>query len=1124
MNSNSPELPTEAWTRLKEVLERFENAWKRGERPTLDDYLRGAAPAERHALLVELVQEDMHYRLEVGEAPRVEFYFDRFPELGGNPAVALDLIAAEYEQRRRREPALTSGEYDQRFPQWRPELVGRLNALPLHKVDPRQATEATAGTCIPLSNAETMSPAVAEACSLPLGEHISLAGAGNRDAIPGYEILKELGRGGMGVIYQARQLQLDRLVALKMILAGAHAGVEDLKRFRTEAESVARLQHPNIVQIYEVGESAGRPFFSLEFVAGGGLDRRLNGTPLPAGQAAALVATLARAIHAAHQRGIVHRDLKPANVLLTADGVPKITDFGLAKKLDDAASQTASGAVMGTPSYMAPEQAGGKSKEIGPAADVYALGAILYECLTGRPPFKAATALDTLMQVLSEEPVPPSRLALKVPPDLETICLKSLHKEPAKRYPSAETLADDLGRFLNNKPILARPVGRPERAWRWCMRNKAVASALAAAILILILGTGVSTGFAFWALDNARQARESARVAESREQEVRQEQEKTRQAFQAEARRRRQARQAWDALSGAVVSDLLARRKELEPEQKAFLEQALVQQEEFARDVGDDAESLLGAADGSLGVGNIQHRLRRDVEAEKAFRAAVALYERLKTSDPATALYRQRQVAALNNLGNLLQETDRPKEADEVLDRARKLAGEQTGGPQESLNALRALMNQALNREENDDLAGARARYQEVLNGLAKAEAGPAISEAALQLLGQCRTNLGSVLNELGRNPEAEEVLRKGIATTRLLIKHYPREAGYRSGLAKALHNYGSALEGNSKLPNAENAFREALQVEKALVEDYPGVPEHLIDLAKHADSLATCLRRSGQLRDAEALYREALVAATTAAKGRPTAIEFRNVEAGVRENLATLLAESGRPTEAEPAMREAVACWQGLARDFPNNPLLPLRVAGARTSLGQMLLVPGKYEAALAELDAVVRALEELQNRGPAPSGIERRLAWALAARAKAKMGLRRFANALTDCERGLKLNEPAKRLPLEFSRATCKAQTGKAAEAVEFLERIRKESGIPGWLLVESAQVFALGAAAAKEDPARTDRLAGQAIAQLREAAKVGLLKGSTAAEQLAKDPDLAGIHDRPDFHALLQVLRAN
>jgi tRNA A-37 threonylcarbamoyl transferase component Bud32 len=318
-------------------------------------------------------------------------------------------------------------------------------------------------------------------------------------APPGYEVLGELGRGGMGVVYKARQTGLQRIVALKMILSAGHAGAAERARFRTEAEAIARLQHPNIVSVFEVGEHEGRPFFSLELCPGGSLDRKLAGTPLPPREAARLVEVLARAMHAAHQANVIHRDLKPANVLLSADGTPKITDFGLAKKLDDGANPTVTGAVMGTPSYMAPEQAEGK-KDVGPAADVYSLGAILYECLTGRPPFKAPTALDTLMQVVADEPVPPSRLLRRVPFDLETICLKCLQKSPARRYDSAKALAEDLARFLEGRPILARRPSLLVQARYWCRRPERVRDAgtvlLVGTVLTLIPRT--AQGLVLW--------------------------------------------------------------------------------------------------------------------------------------------------------------------------------------------------------------------------------------------------------------------------------------------------------------------------------------------------------------------------------------------------------------------------------------------------------------------------------------------------------------------------------------------------------------------------------------------------------------------------------------------------
>src|SRR5262249_26441372 len=307
-------------------------------------------------------------------------------------------------------------------------------------------------------------------------------------AVPGYEVITELGRGGMGVVYQARQCSLKRPVALKMILAGLHADSTARVRFRTEAEAVARLSHPNIVQSYEVGEHDGRPFLSLEYVDGGSLLRKVAGTAQPEGEAARLVETLARAVHYTHQHGVLHRDLKPNNVVLTADGTPKITDFGLAKVLDADLGPTRTETLLGTPSYMAPEQAAGDGRKVGTSADVYSLGAIFYELLTGRAPFQADTPLSTLEQVRTQEPVPPRRRRPSVSVDLETICLRCLEKEPGKRYPTALALADDLHRFLQGQPIRARPVPVWQRLWRAARRDPArVARALAAATMACLL-------------------------------------------------------------------------------------------------------------------------------------------------------------------------------------------------------------------------------------------------------------------------------------------------------------------------------------------------------------------------------------------------------------------------------------------------------------------------------------------------------------------------------------------------------------------------------------------------------------------------------------------------------------
>jgi eukaryotic-like serine/threonine-protein kinase len=292
-------------------------------------------------------------------------------------------------------------------------------------------------------------------------------------SVPGYDVLERVGGGGQGEVYRARQHRPERIVAMKMLPAGP-VGRERLARFRAEADAVARLQHPNVVQIHAVGEQDGRPYLVLEFCAGGALADHLAGAPQPPRDAAALVETLARAIHTAHEAGVVHRDLKPQNVLLAADGTPKIADFGLAKRFDDS-GPTQTLAVLGTPAYMAPEQAAGETKSVGPAADVYALGAILYELLTGRPPFQAATSLEMLERVKGEDPISPRRLRRGTPRDIETICLKCLQKEPARRYRSAAELAEDLRRFQVGEPIRARRAPAGQRILRWVRRRRAVA-------------------------------------------------------------------------------------------------------------------------------------------------------------------------------------------------------------------------------------------------------------------------------------------------------------------------------------------------------------------------------------------------------------------------------------------------------------------------------------------------------------------------------------------------------------------------------------------------------------------------------------------------------------------------
>jgi eukaryotic-like serine/threonine-protein kinase len=427
------------------ICDRFESAWRAGRRPDLASFLSEAPPGGLALLFRDLLNLDLEFRVKSGETLDAQSYIQKFPELADHVDAAFAL--------RRDNPSLT------RLGQ-RTDWAGGSTVSSLNKSDP--AIEASPWDQFTMGAAAT-------------------------PVVRGYEILDELGRGGMGIVFKAHQVALNRAVALKMIKSGGFASEAELLRFQNEAEAVARLDHPHIVPIYEVGRHLGRHYFSMKLIAGKSLDRRLGDFIADFRQGARVTATVARAVHHAHQRGILHRDLKPANILLDEQGEPHVTDFGLARQIEGNGELSESGTPVGTPSYMAPEQASGDKGALSTATDVYGLGTILYALLAGRAPFAGTTVHETLDKVRNSSPELPSRVNKRVPRDLEIICLKCLEKEPNRRYPSALALAEDLERWLDGMPILARPVGSLTRAVMWCRRNKALAS-LAALLMLALVG------------------------------------------------------------------------------------------------------------------------------------------------------------------------------------------------------------------------------------------------------------------------------------------------------------------------------------------------------------------------------------------------------------------------------------------------------------------------------------------------------------------------------------------------------------------------------------------------------------------------------------------------------------
>lgn len=471
-------------TALEQCVRQFEESWFQGNSPKIEDYLP-IDPILRLAVLIELVHAEVEFRQRAGLTVNVEEYPKRFPELTAESGALSNLGSRS---------ALSPSD----FPK---DHQARLRSSHDGPIDLQTHKSTVTGR----SEHDTR---VSDSVPAPR-------------RIGGYEILDEIARGGMGIVYRAVQLGLKRHVAVKMILGGDLVDAERLARFRQEAEVLARISDPHIVQIYEIGEHAGSLFFSMELIDGGSLADLLKQGPLPPRKAAELIAVLARALESAHRLEIVHRDLKPANVLLMLDGTAKISDFGLAKQLDSLHGQTVTGEIMGSPAYMAPEQAQGRVEAIGPSTDIYALGAILYEVMTGIPVFRGATVQQVIQQVIQSEPVNPRTFDAAIPKDLETIALKCLSKDIPRRYSRAIELAEEIDRWLRGEPIQARPVGKAERLIRWSRRNRTVALLAVSVALALLLGTIVSTAFAINSARHAASAEANSKRAQDKEKEAR---------------------------------------------------------------------------------------------------------------------------------------------------------------------------------------------------------------------------------------------------------------------------------------------------------------------------------------------------------------------------------------------------------------------------------------------------------------------------------------------------------------------------------------------------------------------------------------------------------------------------
>ena len=761
-------------------------------------------------------------------------------------------------------------------------------------------------------------PSAAKLASIHHGVHV-----------PGYEILGELGRGGMGVVYKARQVGLNRLVALKMVLAGGHAGERELARFQVEAEAIAKLHHPHIVQVYEIDSAEGRPYFCLEFVDGGPLDKKLGGDPQPFREAAELVRKLAEAMDYAHRRHIIHRDLKPANVLLTTDGSPKLTDFGLAKKLDEESSHTQSGSIMGTPSYMAPEQAQGRTRDIGPAADIYSLGAILYETLVGRPPFKGQTILETLEQVGSQEPTPPSRLRPKTPHDLETICLKCLQKERGHRYATAGDLAEDLRRFVRGEPILARPTPVHERAWKWVRRHPIPASLVAVSVLFVL--SLIAGGVAFGVYQQA-QAHEQGRLRGLAEAANLQSQAN----FQQAEENYKRARSAVDQMLTEVGQERLAREPRMEKLRRELLTRALDFYKRFLDERGTDPGVRRETARAYLRVGDIHEMLGEQAAAEQAYDGGRTILTDLRSEFPDDVGYRQDLAVCLNNLGGLFKDAGRTPEAEQAFRDAlalRQRLVDDGGGADDRRELASVGSNLGVLLLDWGRYAEAETLLRQSLRlreELAAASSGP----AARLDMARGQDNLGLLLAAVGRGDEAEQAFRKAIDVLQRLKDEYPAVPDYRQELAVGYIDLGN-LWRDTKPVKAEEFYRQALALRTALVADFPTVPVYRQEQAAAFHSLGFVLQAAGQQDDADDAYGQAMGIEEKLVADYPGVPDYPFELAGSYNNRGILLHTSNRLKEAEKLYNKALALLEKLVADHKDAPAYQKELADALQNLG---------------------------------------------------------------------------------------------------------------------------------------------------------------------------------------------
>lgn len=891
------------WDRIDQVCDEFERRWRAGDPPRIETILAEQAGVDRTKLLRQLLLVEVQLRLREGDAPSAADYTTRFPGDAETVQAALEAV------------------------------------LP-------------AGDAAPFAETVDATPGVAEETIVP-GRQVPLAEPAGGRRFGDYELLGEIARGGMGVVYRARQTKLNRIVALKMIIGAEYAGHEDVARFRTEAEAAAQLDHPNIVPVHEVGEQDGLHFFSMGLVEGNGLDARLKDGPLPPREAAELTREIAVAIQYAHDKGIVHRDLKPANVLIDAGGKPRITDFGLAKNIGGDSGMTATGQVMGTPSYMPPEQAAGKTDDVGPSADVYSLGALLYALLTGRPPFQAANVMETLKQVCEQDPVSPRELNPAVDRDLETICLKCLEKHAAKRYASAGAFAEDIARYLDGKPILARPIGRPARAWRWCKRNPLQATV--AGLIVFLATVGPATAaYQFEINRRLDRALSGERLALARKDKALEE-----------------TNSAIDRYIQTVKNAELLKEPRFKGLLKLLLKDALAHYRRFVDEhQGEhDEATRLRLALSQFEIGVLSGRIGSHQEAIEASLQALSIYERLARDTPSTE-YERRLAECHFNLGALYDQVGQRDNAGKSLNEALRIWQRLS----REFPSVREYRSELVNNQSQLAVHHAEAGKTDTARRLLQQSAATLETllneepdEPAHQSrLAHCQYNLGILLGDINERAAAQVALRRSIALWQGLVQRHSAVANYQSGLADAFNTLGVLQFDLGEWDNALSSYRRAQGIQRRLCALHPNVKTYQSALARCCVNLANLCRETGREAEALAASRDTLNILGKLVAENPGVVNYQSELAAAELNNGLILRHFGQKTAALQSCRRAVESYERLVRRNPDVLNHAKLLALSRVNLGILYRETNQDEQATPCFQQALETFSRLAERQP--------------------------------------------------------------------------------------------------------------------------------------------------------------